>query len=93
MWAIMFVWCCIILHNLILHIEGGDFDADYREQLYNGGRDQNGSLSSDEESDEDEDADLRRARRRLETAGRKFRKRVMTRLFDSPSSGALRRNG
>ena len=29
----MFVRCCIILHNLILQIEGGTFDAEFCEEL------------------------------------------------------------
>lgn len=92
-WAVMFVRCCIILHNLVLRIEEGDFDADYREQLYRRGRDRERMRddSSDESSGDGEEADLRRARRRLETEGQRFRRRVMTRLFDSPSSGAVRR--
>ena len=37
-WAIIFVCCCIILHNLILRLEGGGFDPAFREHLYEAGR-------------------------------------------------------
>lgn len=37
-WAIVFVWCCILLHNLILRLEGGNFDTEFCEHLYEAGR-------------------------------------------------------
>lgn len=95
MWAVMFVRCCIIIHNLILRIEAGIFDADYREELYQRGRDPRPQdledPNNDSDGDGDGDADLRQAQRRLETDGQKFRKTVMKRLFDSTTSGAVRR--
>jgi hypothetical protein len=33
-WAIAFVQCCIILHNLILRFEGQSFDLVFCEHLY-----------------------------------------------------------
>ncbi len=43
--------------------------------------------------DSGSDNELREARRRVETEGQKFRRRIMGRLFNSASSGALRRPG
>ena len=37
-WAVIFVCCCIILYNLILRLEGGDFDLAFCEHLYEAGR-------------------------------------------------------
>lgn len=34
----MLIRCCLILHNLILQIEGGDYDKDFREELYTAGQ-------------------------------------------------------
>ena len=34
----MFIRCCIILHNLIIRLEGRNFDAVFREHLYEAGR-------------------------------------------------------
>jgi hypothetical protein len=41
----------------------------------------------------DSDDELREARRRVETEGQRFRHQIMGRLFDSASSGAVRRLG
>ena len=89
----MFVRCCIILHNLILRIEGGSFDAEFREELCKQGL-EGFQLPPDVGSDfEDpaEDGDLRQARRALKTDGTRFCKVVMKRLFDSPYSTATHR--
>ena len=79
---------------MIIRLEGRNFDPDFRERLREAGRgypvlrilnatDDEGSVGSDDE--------LREARRHVETEGQRFRRRVMTRLFNSPSSGAVRR--
>ncbi len=88
----MFIRCCIILHNLILRIEGGTFDAEFREELCELGQ-EGFPLPQDDSDFEDpaEDNDLRQARRTLETNGTRFRKVVMKRLFDSPYSMATHR--
>ncbi len=80
----MFIRCCIILHNLILQIEGGTFDAEFREELCELGQ-EGFPLPQDDSDFEDpaEDDDLRQARHVLETNGTRFRKVVMKRLFDS----------
>jgi hypothetical protein len=33
-WAIMWICCCIILHNLILRIEAGNIDNVWHEELF-----------------------------------------------------------
>jgi len=88
----MFIRCCIILHNLILRIEGGTFDAEFREELCELGQ-EGFPLPQDDSDFEDpaEDDDLRQARHVLETNGTRFRKVVMKRLFDSPYSTATHR--
>lgn len=98
LWAIMWVRCCIILHNLILCIEGGGFDEAWRTKLLEEGlergMDTEGYEAVETDSDgqeEGDDAELRRARRRLTTSGQHFRYKVMDDLFDSPESGAVRR--
>jgi hypothetical protein len=87
----MFVCCCLILHNLILHLERCNFDADYRKQLCEAGRRDVAPLGIDDESGDQADQGLPRARRGTETLGQQFRRQLMTRLFDSPSSGAVQR--
>ena len=52
-WAIIFVRCCIILHNLILRLEGGDFDPAFREHLYEAGRGYRALTIPDVDDDED----------------------------------------
>ena len=88
----MFICCCIILHNLILRIEGGTFDAEFREELCELGQ-EGFPLPQDDSDFEDpaEDDDLRQARRALETNGTQFHKVVMKRLFDSLYSTATHR--
>jgi len=87
----MFVRCCLVLHNLILRLEGSNFDADYREQLCEAGRRDVTLPGIDDELSDQADQGLPRAQRCAETPGRWFRRQLMTRLFDSPSSGAIRR--
>lgn len=88
MWARV----CIVLHNLIIRIEGDNFDTQWREGLVRSGLDlaRDGADSDEGDVDEPED-DLERARRRQETPGQRFRLRLMRELFDSPSCTAERR--
>ena len=89
----MFVRCCIILHNLILRIEGRTFDAEFCEELCKQGQ-EGFQLPPDVDSDfEDpaEENDLRQAHRALKTDGTRFHKVVLKWLFDSPYSTATHR--
>lgn len=83
---------------MIIRLEGRNFDPDFRERLCEAGRrypaprilnatDDEGSVGSSS------DDDLREARQRVETEGQKFRRHIMTRLFNSALSGAVRRPG
>jgi hypothetical protein len=88
-WAIIFIRSCIILHNLILRLEGGNFDEGFREHLYEAGRwdaPPHYDLTEDEGGDE-----LHHARRQVETEGQCFCHHLMVQLFNSPFSGAVRR--
>jgi DDE superfamily endonuclease len=83
---IMWARVCIILHNLIIRIEGDDFDEEWREAISRAGS------SDDDDMDEDDGLDnagledvLEQAERRLETPGQRFRLRLMDRLLHSPS--------
>jgi hypothetical protein len=91
----MWIRCCIILHNLILRIEEGRDHTEWREELYNVWDEREGAehRRREEEADtENEDAtEVQRARRRLMSDGQKFRNRLMKKLFDSETSGAVRR--
>jgi len=87
----MFVRCCLVLHNLILRLEGGEYDADYRQRLCEAGMRDLVPFPPGIDDEELDDQELLRARRRAETPGQLFRRRVMNQLFDSPSSGAVRR--
>ena len=63
-WAIHFIRCCITLHNLVVRLEGGDFDAGFREELFEVGRGYAAPRAPDMTDDEDSggsDDDLRQA--------------------------------
>lgn len=97
MWALMWIRVCIILHNLIIHLEEGHgIDEEWREELYALGlENQQQTGMTETESDGEEtgaDADLRRARRRHTSQGQRFRQKVMNALFDSPHMNLVRRN-
>jgi hypothetical protein len=86
---IMWARACIILHNLIIHIEGDNFDKQWRESLVRTGLDQErGAGDTDEEEEpgdvleEPEDA-LEQVRQRLATPGQRFRLKLMDDLFNS----------
>ena len=94
----MWVRCCIILHNLILRIEGGHINSELREELYQFWNSAEGAehrrrqevdLGLDDESEDE--TELSRARRQVMSDGQRFRRKVMNDLFDSPTSGAVRR--
>ena len=95
-WAVIFVRCCIILHNLILRLEGGSFDPAFREDLYEAGRGYPAPRIPNVADDEDlsgSDDEFRETRRRNATEGQTFRRHIMGRLFNSATSGAVRRPG
>lgn len=79
---IMWARVCIILHNLIIRIEGDNFDEMWRENLVRTGLDRGGNGDADDEV-EPEGA-LEQAQRGHETAGQRFRHKVMNDLFISP---------
>ena len=81
---IMWAHVCIVLHNLIICIEGDNFDEKWREGLMRTGLDQH-SANGNDTDDEDVLGDaLEQAQRRLETPRQRFRLKVMDTLFDSP---------
>jgi hypothetical protein len=92
----MWIRCCIILHNLILRIEAAGVSSEWHEELYRLWDTAEGAEyrrrheeALDEESDDD--TELTRAQRQVTTDGQRFRRRLMNDLFDSPTSGAVRR--
>ena len=84
---IMWARVCIVLHNLIIRIEGDNFDERWRECLVRVGLDD----ANGDGDDEDRLGDaLEQAQRRLETPGQRFRHKLMDNLFDSPYCTAER---
>lgn len=89
MLVIMWARVCIILHNLIIRIEGDNFDTRWRESLVSAGRDEvHGDGADEEEGGSDT---LEQARRRVETPGQRFRRRLMDDLFNTSSRTIQRR--
>jgi len=88
---IMWARVCIVLHNLIIRIEGDNFDERWREGLVRTGLDREHGVNGDTDEEEMPEDELERARRRHETPGQRFRLRVMDALFDSPFSMVERR--
>jgi hypothetical protein len=86
---IMWARVCIVLHNLIIRIEGDNFDEVWRDGLVRRGLDRERDADTDEEDEPGDD--LERARRRLETPGQRFRFKLMRDLFDSEFCTAERR--
>ena len=77
-WAITFVRCCIILHNIIIRLEDGDFDPEFCELLYKAGRGYPAPRIPNVNNDDDDDpygddVDLQGAQQRMETEGQRFR--------------------
>lgn len=96
LWAIIWIRCCIILHNLILQVEAENFDPDWRDELRHTWDSREGAERRREQEergrdDDNEDDDIQRARRQVMSEGQRFRRRVMNNLFNSPTSGAVRR--
>jgi hypothetical protein len=93
----MWIRCCIILHNLILRIEDseGRDHTRWREELYNNWDEREGAehrrREEDNDTENEDNIELRQAHRRLMSDGQKFRSRLMKKLFDSETSGAVRR--
>jgi hypothetical protein len=87
---IMWARVCLILHNLIIRIEGDNFDQEWRESLSRAGlaRDDAGV---DADRDDGPEEGLEQARRRLETPGQRFRLRIMEDLFNNTSRLVERR--
>jgi hypothetical protein len=80
---IMWACVCIVLHNLIIRIEGDNFDEKWRECLVRTGLDDEGGAGGDDAEEEAGDA-LEQAQWRLLTPGQHFRRKLMDDLFDSP---------
>lgn len=90
--VIMWARACIILHNLIIRIEGDDFDEGWREYIRRAGLTHNEAARAGGDADAEDGPDtLERARRRAETPGQRFRVKLMEDLLDSPSCSAERR--
>jgi len=82
--VIMWARACIILHNLIIRIEGDNFDSTWRECLVRTGLDDERGADGDADEEEPRDA-LGQVQHRLETPGQRFRLEVMDNLFNSAS--------
>ena len=82
--ACIFIHTCLILHNIILGLEGTQYDAKFREELLEEGR--RVPHSRDPPGDAME---LLGARQRVEMPGQRFHKDIMARLFNSGSNRAL----
>lgn len=95
LWAIMWIRCCIILHNLIIQLERDAVDKEWRQEMYNEWYAREGAAHrlhfNREDLQQDSDNADNIPRRRAMTEGERFRHRVMNSLFDSPTSGAVRR--
>jgi hypothetical protein len=95
----MWIRCCIILHILILRIEARNIDSEGQEELYqiwnsiegaeHRRRQEEAELGLDDESEDE--TELQRAPRQVMSDGQKFCCKVMNDLFNSPTSGAVRR--
>jgi hypothetical protein len=86
---IMWARVCIVLHNLIIRIEGDNFDEVWRDGLVRRGLDRELAGDSGEEDDAGDELEL--AQRRLETPGQRFRLKLMDDLFASRFCNAERR--
>jgi hypothetical protein len=83
--VIMWARVCIILHNLIIRIEGDNFDEEWREELGRAGLRGNDAGSDADDDDRQPEDPLEHAQRQLETPGQRFRYKLMEDLFNSPS--------
>jgi hypothetical protein len=99
LWAVMWIWCCIILHNLILRIEAGNINSEWQEELYqiwnlvegaaHRRQQEEAELGLNDESKDE--SELQHAHCKVMSDGQKFHRRVMNNLFNSPTSGAIHR--
>jgi hypothetical protein len=81
---IMWACVCIILYNLIICIEGDNFDNTWRESLVRTGLDDECGANGDTD-DKNEPGDvLEQAWQQVETPGQCFRQKLMDDLFNSP---------
>src|SRR6266852_9255636 len=80
---IMWACICIILHNLIIHIEGHNFDDQWRECLVRKGLEHECDANDDTDEEEEPGDALKQAQQRLATPGQCFRLQLMDNLFDS----------
>ena len=90
-WAIIFVCYCIILHNLILRLEGGGFDPVFREHLYKAGRGYPAPRIPDAVNSGGSDDEFQEVQRCMTMEGQTFWQQLMGRLFSNATSGAVRR--
>jgi hypothetical protein len=87
---VMWARVCIILHNLIIRIEGDNFDEQWRECLVRTGLDLDHERGAGTDEEEPEDV-LEQAQQRLATPGQRLRLRLMDDLLNSPFCTAERR--
>ena len=95
----MWIQYCIILHNLILRIEAGNMNSEWREELYqiwnliegaeHRCQQEEAELGLDDESKDE--SELQCAHRQVMSDGQKFHRKVMNDLFNSLTSGAIHR--
>ena len=88
---IMWARVCIVLHNLIIRIEGDNVDEGWRECLVRTGLDHEHGANGDTDEEDGPGDVLERARQRIETPGQRFRLELMDDLFNSPSCTVERR--
>ena len=81
---IMWACVCIILHNLIICIEGNNFDEEWREGLVRTGLGDEHSASGDTDEEDGPKGMLEQVQQQVETPGQHFRLKVMNDLFNSP---------
>jgi hypothetical protein len=94
----MWIRSCIILHNLILQVEDRSErgNPEWRELLIREwtaveGAEHQRRQELQADDDSGDESDLGRARHQAMSDGQRFRIRVMNDLFNSPTSGAVRR--
>ena len=78
--------CALFLHNLIICIEGDNFDNQWRETLVRWGMDHE---PANGDSDEEPEGELEHMWQQIEMDGQWFRLKYMDDLFDSPFCEAV----
>ena len=81
---IMWAHICIILHNLIIRIEGDNFDDQWRESLVRTDLEHERNAGNDIDEEEKPRDALEQAQQRLAMPRQRFRLQLMDNLFDSP---------